>query len=72
MNLLKKSAFTVIGVFLLFIGLLFIILPGPAIFIIPIGLAFLAIEYPWARKILRKFQRFMVVAAAKMDKFFSK
>ncbi|NQZ08843.1 MAG: tellurium resistance protein TerC [Algicola sp.] len=64
----KKSAITVVAVFILFLGLIFIILPGPAIILIPVGLALLSLEYPQARKWLVKFQRFMSVSAAKMDK----
>ena len=68
MNLFKKSAITVVAVFILFLGLIFIILPGPAIILIPVGLALLSLEYPIARKWLHKFQGFMTVSAAKMDK----
>jgi len=31
-----------------------IILPGPAFIIIPVGLAILATEFIWARKLLKK------------------
>ena len=34
------------------VGLLF--LPGPAIVVIPLGLAILATEFPWARKWMQK------------------
>lgn len=34
---------------MLLIGIAMIILPGPAIVVIPIGLAILATEYAWAR-----------------------
>jgi hypothetical protein len=68
MNLFKKSAITIVAVVILFLGVIFIILPGPAIILIPVGLALLSLVYPQARKWLRKFQRFMTVSAAKMDK----
>jgi tellurite resistance protein TerC len=34
----------------LLIGIAMIVLPGPAIVVIPIGLAILATEYAWARR----------------------
>jgi len=33
-----------------------IVLPGPAILVIPLGLAILATEFVWARKLLNKFK----------------
>ena len=67
MNLLKKSAITVVGTILVLIGVLFIILPGPAVLFIPLGLALLSLEYPWAKKWLRKAQRYMKTGAEKLD-----
>lgn len=72
MQTLKKTAITVVGGLLLFIGVIFIIVPGPAILFIPLGLALLALEYPMARTALRKFQRFMSVSAAKMDAWWAR
>lgn len=36
------------------IGLAMVVLPGPAFIFIPAGLAILATEYIWAKKILQK------------------
>lgn len=44
----------VIGGTLLFIGVLLIVLPGPAFVVIPIALAILATEFVWARILLRR------------------
>ncbi|MBM4136309.1 MAG: hypothetical protein FJ241_05680 [Nitrospira sp.] len=44
----------VIGFTVLLIGIAMIILPGPAFIIIPVGLAILATEFIWARKLLKK------------------
>ncbi len=33
-----------------------IVLPGPTILVIPLGLAILATEFVWARKLLNKFK----------------
>jgi len=42
-----------IGMTILLIGLVMIMLPGPAIIVIPVGLAILATEFAWARRWLR-------------------
>jgi uncharacterized protein (TIGR02611 family) len=48
----KQLAITVIGFTILAIGIAMIVLPGPAIVVIPVGLALLATEFIWARKLL--------------------
>lgn len=35
-------------------GICLLVLPGPAIVVIPIGLAILGLEYAWARRFLRR------------------
>jgi uncharacterized protein (TIGR02611 family) len=42
----------VAGFTVLIIGVAMIVLPGPAVVVIPVGLAILATEFIWARKIL--------------------
>ena len=44
----------VIGFTVLLIGIAMIVLPGPAIVIIPLGLAILGTEFIWARILLKK------------------
>jgi len=44
----------VIGFTVLIAGTAMIILPGPAIIVIPVGLTILATEFIWARKLLDK------------------
>jgi len=44
----------VIGFTVLLIGIVMIILPGPAFIIIPFGMAILATEFIWAKKLLKK------------------
>ena len=68
----KKAVLTVVGVFVTLLGFALIILPGPAFLLIPVRLAILAIEYPIARKWLRKFQRWMTISAKKADEFFER
>lgn len=50
----KKLIVAVIGFTILIIGIFMIILPGPAFILIPLGLAILATEFIWAKKILDK------------------
>jgi len=54
MHLAKRFAVTVLGVALLALGLAMMVLPGPGILIIVGGLAVLATEYVWARRMLRR------------------
>ncbi len=67
MTPLKQKLFAIVGAVFLLIGLIFIILPGPAILFIPLGLALLSFEYPVAKRWLRKYQTYSSVAARKTD-----
>lgn len=49
----RKVAVLVLGVTVLAIGVALIVLPGPAFLVIPAGLAILATEFLWARRLLR-------------------
>jgi uncharacterized protein (TIGR02611 family) len=44
----------VVGLTVLAIGAAMIVLPGPAVVVIPIGLAILATEFVWARNLLSR------------------
>jgi len=68
---LKKLLITIVGGFLVFIGAIFILVPGPAFLVLPIGLAILSLEYDGARVWLKKSQKLMKQGAEKMDKFFA-
>ncbi len=48
----KRFVVTVVGFTILAAGIAMIVLPGPAIVVIPAGLALLATEYVWARRFL--------------------
>ena len=50
----KRLMIAVIGFTVLAFGLALLILPGPAILVIPIGLAILSVEFAWARNLLRR------------------
>lgn len=48
----RQLVIFVIGFTVLIIGLALLILPGPAFIVIPVGLAILATEFVWAKKLL--------------------
>ncbi len=51
---IKRTIISIIGFFVLFLGIAMILLPGPAFILIPLGLGILASEYPWARRMLER------------------
>jgi uncharacterized protein (TIGR02611 family) len=48
----KRLIIAVMGSTILAAGIALIVLPGPAFVVIPVGLAILATEFIWAKKIL--------------------
>ncbi len=50
----KRLIVVVAGSTVLLIGIAMIVLPGPAVLVIPVGLGVLATEFVWARKLLTK------------------
>ena len=50
----RRVVVAIIGGSVVVVGILMIALPGPAILVIPAGLAILGIEFAWARRWLRK------------------
>ena len=48
----RRVVVVIAGFSILIVGIAMIVLPGPAIVVIPIGLAILATEFAWARKLL--------------------
>lgn len=64
----RRVIIGVIGGTILLLGVAMIILPGPAIVVIPLGLAVLATEYIWARRWLKNARRLMEEARKKVSK----
>ncbi len=54
MNHVRRVVISVIGFTVLLLGVAMVVLPGPAILVIPAGLAILAGEFVWARRLLKK------------------
>jgi tellurite resistance protein TerC len=50
----KRIVVAVIGGTVTLIGIVLIVLPGPAFIVIPIGLSILATEFVWAKRWLEK------------------
>ncbi|MEO7166372.1 MAG: PGPGW domain-containing protein [Chthoniobacterales bacterium] len=50
----RKLIVAVIGTTVLLFGLTLIVLPGPAVVVVPLGLALLATEFAWARRLVRR------------------
>jgi uncharacterized membrane protein YbaN (DUF454 family) len=66
-NHIKRTTRTILGTLCLLIGIVFILLPGPAVIFIPLGLALLSMEYDWAKRWLKISQRYFRQAAVKAD-----
>ena len=50
----RRIVVTLVGMTVLLIGVIMIVMPGPAVVFIPVGLAILGLEFAWARVWLRK------------------
>ena len=50
----RRIVVAVIGGSIVLLGIAMILLPGPAIIVIPVGLGILGLEFTWARRWLRK------------------
>ncbi len=53
----RRTVILLLGSSVLLIGVVMIVLPGPAVIVIPLGLSILAIEFAWARVWLEKIKR---------------
>ena len=59
---LRKPIVAVIGSTIFLLGVAMIVLPGPAVVVIPVGLGILATEFAWARRAIRR-ARVMIARA---------
>ena len=50
----RRLIVLVVGTTVLLVGVAMIVLPGPAFVVIPAGLAILATEFVWARRLLER------------------
>jgi uncharacterized protein (TIGR02611 family) len=56
LNQAKRVIVIVVGFTVLVLGVVLIVTPGPATLVIPLGLAILATEFVWARRLLVRFR----------------
>jgi uncharacterized protein (TIGR02611 family) len=54
---IRKLLILISGLTVVLVGIILIVTPGPAIIVIPAGLAILATEFVWARKLLNKMKQ---------------
>jgi tellurite resistance protein TerC len=50
----RKLVIAVVGASVVAVGVAMLVLPGPAIVVIPLGLAILAVEFAWAARWLER------------------
>lgn len=53
----RRIAVLVVGLLLLVAGVLMLVLPGPGVLVTMAGLALLATEFDWARRLLARVRR---------------
>ena len=63
LRLAKKIVVATLGTSVVLLGVVMIVTPGPAIVVIPAGLAILAVEFAWARRWLRRVKAYIKVAS---------
>jgi tellurite resistance protein TerC len=54
---LRKIVIGMLGASILIIGVFMLVLPGPAVLVVPVGLAVLATEFAWARRLLQRLKQ---------------
>jgi uncharacterized protein (TIGR02611 family) len=65
----KRAVIALTGFTVLLVGAAMIFLPGPAVLIIPAGLAILASEFVWARRLLKKVKERLI---SSQERFFTR
>jgi len=63
---LRRPVVTLVGVTLIAVGLVLLVLPGPGLLLMAVGLAVLATEYPAAQRLLDRIKSSAPVAAARV------
>ena len=68
----RRCAIGMVGGTVVLVGICMLVLPGPGIVVIPVGLAILSLEFAWARLWLRKVRAGRIYAADRFGKKFKK
>lgn len=53
----RKLVVLVVGVSVILVGIVMLVVPGPGTVVIPAGLAILATEFIWARRLLKRLKK---------------
>lgn len=56
-RLARRIAVIVVGFTVLLLGVIMLVTPGPAVIVIPVGLAILGLEFAWARSWLKRLRK---------------
>ncbi len=64
----RQLVVAVIGTTVVIIGIIMIFTPGPAVVVIPLGLAILATEFVWARTLLHQVKTYIEKKVKKTKK----
>ena len=62
----RRIIVAVVGTTVLLLGIVMLVLPGPALIVMPAGLAILALEFSWAREWLDRLKKVARQAANKV------
>lgn len=62
----RRIVVAIVGFTVLLIGIVMLVVPGPALIVIPAGLAILGLEFTWARQWLARVREFAKQAAEKV------
>ena len=68
----RRLIVTLLGISVLIIGVIMIVTPGPAIIVIPAGIAILATEFIWARLLLKKVREKITYYGKESKSFFKR
>ena len=56
-RLARRIVIAVVGFTVLLAGIVMLVMPGPGLVVIPMGLAILGVEFAWARVFLKRVRR---------------
>lgn len=68
----RKIVVLLLGGSVMLVGFILIFLPGPAVLVIPLGLAILAAEFTWARRWLRRLRATLHLTGKKSRRWLKK
>ena len=67
LRMLRRIGIGLVGSAVLGVGVLMLVMPGPAFVVIPMGLGILALEFDWARRWLHRVKEYVRNAMPKRE-----